>query len=182
MRQRLTFIQPVTFAQRKVNAGPDHLMFALGALAGLLRLVDVVGELSLPWSLYAAMAIASHLRVRRHLVTWPAIGSVALALVSYGVSALFSATVINQLIAQHWRDAGWKIRNTDGHLGEYSSRFLAVDRLGFSEDDLMDAVVRRHLQPELIGSGEFDAPAAPAARPATAGNRATRVSATTQQD
>ena len=83
---------------------------------------------------------------------------------SFGVSAFFSGMLINGLIAQRLRDAGWKIRNTDGQLGEYSSRFLAVDRLGFSEDDLMDAVVRRHLQPELIGGGEFDAPAASAAR------------------
>ncbi|MBK6713906.1 MAG: hypothetical protein IPG57_02065 [Burkholderiales bacterium] len=185
MRQSLTFVHPVTLTSRDVRVGPDHLLVVAGALCGLVRLADAAGGLGLPWFGYAAFAAVAHLRLWRHAASLPVLGSLALATVSFGVSAFFSGMLINGLIAQRLRDAGWKIRNTDGQLGEYSSRFLAVDRLGFSEDDLMDAVVRRHLQPELIGGGEFDAPAASAAptgRPAAAVTRTARLSATAPQD
>ncbi len=185
MRSSLVFVHPATYTQRSVRVGPDHLLLVVGALCGLVRLAEVVGELELPWASYFAVALLAHVRQWRHATSWPMLGSLALAASSYGVSSFVSGILINRLIAQRLRDAGWKIRNTDGQLGEYSSRFLAVDRLGFSEDDLMDAVVRRHLQPELIGGGEFDAPAASAAptgRPAAAGTRTTRLSATAPQD
>lgn len=153
MRQQLTFVHPTTLSAREVTVGPDHLLIALGVLAAGVRGVDLIGELGLPWAGYAAAVLLVHARHWRHGLSWPVLGSVAVALSSFGLSAFFSGAVIHRLVAQHYRDAGWKIRNTDGQLGEYSSRFLAVDRLGFSESDLMDEVVRRHLEPELIGGG-----------------------------
>jgi hypothetical protein len=67
------------------------------------------------------------------------------------------------MVAQRYRHAGWKIRNTDGELGEYSSRFLAVDELGFSESDLMANVVREHLTDGLIDVSDEVTPIAPTA-------------------
>lgn len=153
MRSSLFFVHPVTYTQRAVRVGPDHLLVVVGALCGLVRLVDVVGGLELPWLGYVAVAALAHARQWRHTMTWPVLGSLALAASSFGVSAFVSGILINRLVAQRLRDAGWKIRNTDGQLGEYSSRFLAVDRMGFSESDLMDEVVRRHLSAELVGGG-----------------------------
>lgn len=153
MRSSLVFVHPVTYTQRSVRVGPDHLLLVVGALCGLVRLVDVVGGLELPWAGYLTVALLAHARQWRHATSWPMLGSLALAATSYGVSSFVSGILINRLIAQRLRDAGWKIRNTDGQLGEYSSRFLAVDRMGFSESDLMDEVVRRHLSAELVGGG-----------------------------
>lgn len=153
MRQSLVFVHPVTFATRAVRVGPDHLLLTVGALCALVRLADLVGGLELPWAGYLAAALLAHARQWRHTLSWPVLGSVALAASSFGVSLFVSGILINRLVAQRLRESGWKIRNTDGELGEYSSRFLAVDRMGFSESALMGEVVRRHLSPELVGGG-----------------------------
>jgi hypothetical protein len=166
MRQQLTFVHPTTLSTREVPVGPDHLLIIAGVLAAAVRAVDVLGELDLPWAGYAAAVLLVHARHWRHSLSWPVLGSVAVALSSFGLSAFFSGAVIHRLVAQHYRDAGWKIRNTDGQLGEYSSRFLAMDRLGFNESDLMEAVARRHLDAEYIGGGAVRDDQAPAATPA----------------
>lgn len=158
MRPSLVFVHPVTFTTRQLRVGPDHLLVLVGALCAVARGVDLLGGLGLPWAGYLLVAGLAHLRQWRHIASWPVAGSLALAAVSFGISSFFSGMVINRLVAQRLRDAGWKIRNTDGQLGEYSSRFLAVDRMGFSESDLMDEVVRRHLSPELVGGGALPQP------------------------
>jgi hypothetical protein len=84
--------------------------------------------------------LIAHARLLRHTLTWPMLGSIALAFASFGTSTFFSGMVINQLIAQHWRHAGWKVRNTDGQLGEYSSRYMAIDLMGLDESDLLSVV------------------------------------------
>ena len=137
MKQSITFVHPTRFKRTEVQVGPDHWMIAIGVVAALARLGEVMSGTDLNWPVYAVAAVLAHARHWRHVRSLPVVGSLALALMSFGMSALISGAVINRWIAQSFRDAGWKIRNTDGELGEYSSRFLAVDRLGFHESDLM---------------------------------------------
>jgi hypothetical protein len=142
MKQTITFVHPQFFKRIEVQVGPDHLLMVAGGLAALVRLGEVMSGVSFGWQWYAVATVVAHLRLWRNAGTWPVLGSIALALMSSGMAMLISGTVLNRLIAQRYRDGGWKIRNTDGELGEYSSRFLAVDHLGFRESDLMGAEAR----------------------------------------
>ncbi len=137
MKQSITFVHPATLQRQEVRVGPDHLLMAAGAVAALTRLGEVMSGVSVPWHWYAIGAVVAHLGHVRHLLTLPVAASVALSLMSSGMSNLIGGAILNRWIAQSFRDGGWKIRNTDGELGEYSSRFLAVDKLGFHESDLM---------------------------------------------
>ncbi|MFM2055612.1 MAG: hypothetical protein RL456_3649 [Pseudomonadota bacterium] len=180
MKQSITFVHPHLYNRTDVRVGPDHLLMLVGVMAGLVRLADAAGGLQFGWGWYAAAGVLAHARQVRHLRTWPVLASVLLAAMSFGMSGLLTGIVINRMVAQRYRDAGWKIRNTDGEIGEYSSRFLAVDRLGFHESDLMEEVVRTHLDVGLIGSDapEAPAPASSPARPALARVRTAKPTAT----
>lgn len=155
MKQVLTFIHPTLFNRREVRVGPDHLLVLAGlAVIGLKSFEWLSGEHIAGWPWYAGAAVLAHARLWRLALTPPVLGSIVVALMSWGMSMLVSGLVVNRLVAQHYRASGWKIRNVDGELGEYSSRFLAVDQLGFRESDLMDSVVRTHLNVSLIGDDE----------------------------
>lgn len=137
MKQSITFVHPATLQRQEVRVGPDHLMVAAGAVAALTRLGEVMSGMAVPWHWYALGATMAHVAHLRHVLTLPVAASLALSLMSFGMSNLIGGAILNRWIAQAFRDGGWKIRNTDGELGEYSSRFLAVDKLGFHESDLM---------------------------------------------
>lgn len=139
MKQSITFVHPATLLRQEVRVGPDHLLMAAGAVAALTRLGEFMSGTSVPWHWYALGAVVAHLGHLRHVFTLPVAASMALSLMSFGMSNLIGGAILNRWIAQAFRDGGWKIRNTDGELGEYSSRFLAVDKLGFHESDLMGA-------------------------------------------
>lgn len=156
MKKSITFVNPRLYGRVDVRVGPDPLLMVGGAVAAGVQLWSVLTGEAVPWPWWAAASVLAHVRLRRHTLTLPVVGSVALALMSSGMSMLISALVVNKMVAQRYRHAGWKIRNTDGELGEYSSRFLAVDQLGFSESDLMANVVRDHLKTGVIDvSDEF---------------------------
>jgi hypothetical protein len=161
MKKSITFVNPRLYRRVDVRVGPDPLLMAGGAVAVGVQLWSVLTGEVVPWPWWAAMSVLAHARLRRHTLTLPVVGSVALALMSSGMSMLISALVVNKMVAQRYRHAGWKIRNTDGELGEYSSRFLAVDELGFSESDLMANVVRDHLTDGLIDVSDEVTPIAP---------------------
>jgi hypothetical protein len=144
MSTAITFVNTRTGSRVDVRVGPDPLMLLAGLAAAVMLGVDWAGGPSLGWPWYAGATALVHARLYRHALTLPAWGSLALGLMSSGMSMLITGVVIHRMIAQRYRDAGWKIRNTDGELGEYSSRFLAIDRLGFSDSDLL-ATVRHQL-------------------------------------
>lgn len=161
MKKSITFVNPRLYRRVDVRVGPDPLLMVGGAVAVGVQLWSVLTGEVVPWPWWAAMSVLAHARLRRHTLTLPVVGSVALALMSSGMSMLISALVVNKMVAQRYRHAGWKIRNTDGELGEYSSRFLAVDQLGFSESDLMANVVRNHLKDGVIDMSDEVTPIAP---------------------
>lgn len=161
MKKSITFVNPRLYRRVDVRVGPDPLLMAGGAVAVGVQLWSVLTGEVVPWPWWAATSVLAHARLRRHTLTLPVVGSVALALMSSGMSMLISALVVNKMVAQRYRHAGWKIRNTDGELGEYSSRFLAVDQLGFSESDLMANVVRNHLKDGVIDVSDEVTPIAP---------------------
>jgi len=177
MKQNLTFVHPHHHKRVDVHVGPDHLLMLTGTLTALVRLGEVMSSTPVGWQWYGAAALLAHVRLWRHAGTWPVLGSIALALMSSGMAMLISGTVINRLVAQRYRDGGWKIRNIDGELGEYSSRFLAVDHLGFRESDLMGAEAReqqgRVVMPSHDMAGAAASPAAPTPRPRAAAPKRT---------
>jgi cytosine/uracil/thiamine/allantoin permease len=136
MKKNLTFINPRTYSHTEVRVGIDHLQLLAGVVAVFVKLYGVMSSepLSQVWVL--GFIVMAHLRLGRHAMTLPVLGSMVLALMSFGMSLVISSTLINKLVAQHYRDAGWKIRNQDGGIGEYSSRFLALHELGFNDSDM----------------------------------------------
>ncbi|MEX8517790.1 MAG: hypothetical protein AB3X44_04610 [Leptothrix sp. (in: b-proteobacteria)] len=146
-------MNPTTFSSTDVQVGPDHLLVLTGIAAVVARALVMMSDESLPFAWIVAGVLIGHVQLWRHTLTLPAVGSFLLALMSFGMSPLISGLVINKMIAERYRDAGWKIRNMDGELGEYSSRFLAVEHLGFRESDLMASVVRTHLD---LGQDDHD--------------------------
>jgi hypothetical protein len=139
MKRNLIFLNPRTFSKTHVRVGIDHVQLLAGVLAAFAKLYMLmsVEPMSMLW-IFGLIAVA-HLRFWRHAFTLPVIASAALALMSFGLSMVISALIINKMVAQHYRDAGWKIRNRNGVLGEYSSRFLAVHELGFSDSDMTES-------------------------------------------
>lgn len=136
MKRTLTFVNPTTLSRMDVRVGPDHWLILAGILAVIARLYSLMGGESLPYLWTVVGVLVAHLGVSRHVLTLPVLGSVVLGLMSFGMSMLISGLILNKLVAQSYRAAGWKIRDTEGGLGEYSSRFLAVHELGFSESDM----------------------------------------------
>lgn len=161
MKKSITFVNPRLYRRVDVRVGPDPLLFLAGAGVAVVQVWALLSGESVPWAWWAAASVLGHARLWRHTLTLPVVASVALALMSSGMSMLISALAVNKMVAQRYRHAGWKIRNTDGELGEYSSRFLAVDELGFSESDLMANVVRDHLTDGLIDVSDEITPIAP---------------------
>ena len=161
MKKFITFVNPRLYRRVDVRVGPDPLLFLEGASAAMVQVWALLSGESVPWAWWAAASVLGHVRLWRHTLTLPVVASVVLALMSAGMSMLISALAVNKMVAQRYRHAGWKIRNTDGELGEYSSRFLAVDELGFSESDLMANVVRDHLTDGLIDVSDEVTPIAP---------------------
>ena len=164
MKKSITFVNPRLYGRVDVRVGPDPLLAAVGAAAVGLQVWSGLSGEAAPWMWWAAGSVLAHGRLWRHTLTLPVLGSLTLALMSSGMSMLISALAVNKMVAQRYRHAGWKIRNTDGELGEYSSRFLAVDQLGFSESDLMANVVRNHLTDGVIDVSDEVTPISP--RPA----------------
>lgn len=164
MKKSITFVNPRLYGRVDVRVGPDPLLAVVGVAAVGLQVWSGLSGESVPWGWWAAGSVLAHGRLWRHTLTLPVVGSLALALMSSGMSMVISALAVNKMVAQRYRHAGWKIRNTDGELGEYSSRFLAVDQLGFSESDLMANVVRNHLTDGVIDVSDEVTPIAP--RPA----------------
>ncbi|MGR6807481.1 hypothetical protein ACU6VI_14435 [Sphaerotilus natans] len=167
MKKTLTFVHPVLHRHTDVSLGTDAVLVLGGvaaAVAELFVMLDAGGGLS--WPVLGAGIALAHARQWRHLHTWPVVASLALALMSSGLSMLITGWVLNRGIARRYRGAGWKVRDTEGELGEYSSRFLAVDGLGFRESDLVGGVVRRHLRAGLeeAQAGEVLEPVTPQAR------------------
>ncbi len=167
MKKTLTFVHPVLHRHTDVSLGTDAVLVLGGvaaAVAELFVMLDAGGGLS--WPVLGAGIALAHARQWRHLHTWPVAASLALALMSSGLSMLITGWVLNRGIARRYRGAGWKVRDTEGELGEYSSRFLAVDGLGFRESDLIGGVVRRHLRAGLeeAQAGEVLEPVTPQAR------------------
>ena len=163
MKKSLTFVNPHFYRRVEVRVGPDSLLVLAGAAAVAVQVWAALSGEVVPAPLWAGAAVLAHARLWRHTLTLPVASSVALALVSSGMSMLIGGLVVNKMVAQRYRHAGWKIRNTDGELGEYSSRFLAVDELGFSESDLMANVVRTHLKDGVIDVSDELTPIAPVA-------------------
>ncbi|MFM2057789.1 MAG: hypothetical protein RLY71_2174 [Pseudomonadota bacterium] len=137
MRNTIVFVNTVTFSSANVPVGIDHLMICMGLLGALCQGAELLGADALGMGWLMLGVLVGHVRLWRHSLTLSVLGSLLLAVMSAGMSMAVSALVVNKLIAQQYRDAGWKIRNDDGQLGEYSSRFLAIHELGFSEDDLV---------------------------------------------
>ena len=173
MKKSITFVNPRLYRRVDVRVGPDSLLFLAGAGSAVVQGWALLSGESVPWTWWAAACVLGHARLWRHTLTLPVVGSIALALMSSGMSMLISALAVNKMVAQRYRHAGWKIRNTDGELGEYSSRFLAVDELGFSESDLMANVVREHLTDGLIDVSDEVTPIAPVAPTPTRSRRHT---------
>lgn len=161
MKKSITFVNPRLYRRAEVRVGPDPLLMAAGASAVGVHVWALLSGESVPWSWAAGASVLAHAMLWRHTLTLPVLGSIALALMSSGMSMLISGVAVNKMVAQRYRHAGWKIRNTDGELGEYSSRFLAVDELGFSESDLMANVVRNHLKDGVIDVSDEVTPIAP---------------------
>ena len=161
MKKSITFIHPSRYQRVEVRVGPDPLLLLAGAVALSLQAWTALSGEAVPWGWLAGGAVLAHARLWRHALTLPVVASVALALMSGGMSMAITAVVVHKLVAQRYRHAGWKIRNTDGELGEYSSRFLAVHQLGFSEVDLMANVVNRHLRQGVMGLEKGDTPIKP---------------------
>lgn len=136
MKRNLTFVNPTTLTRTDVHVGPDHLLILAGILAVIVRLYSLIGGESWPYLWVVAGVLVAHLGASRHVLTLPVLGSLLLGVMSFGMSMLISGLILNKLVAQSYRTAGWKIRDTEGSLGEYSSRFLAVHELGFSESDM----------------------------------------------
>lgn len=170
MKKSITFIHPRRYQRVEVRVGADPLLLLAGAVALSLQAWTALAGDALPWGWLAGGAVLAHARLWRHALTLPVVASVVLALMSAGMSMVITGMAVNKLVAQRYRHAGWKIRNTDGELGEYSSRFLAVDKLGFDERDLMANVVGRHLDEGLIDVRDDYTPVTPlpASAPATA--------------
>ena len=161
MKKSITFVNPRFYRHVDVRVGPDPLLFLAGVAATAVQIWAMLSGESVPWTWWAAAGVLAHARQWRHTLTLPVIASVVLALMSSGMSMAISALAVNKLVAQRYRHAGWKIRNTDGELGEYSSRFLAVDELGFSESDLMANVVRKHLKDGVLDVRDDYTPVTP---------------------
>lgn len=147
VKKSLVFVNTVTFSTTEVKIGPNHLLIVAGLLAVLARVYTMMSGEAVPYLWVAAAVVAVHWSHWRHAATPPVLISLVVGLVSFGLSLLVSGLIINRMVAQHYRDRGWKIRQQGSELGEYSSRFLAVDELGFKDSDLMESVVRTHLQP-----------------------------------
>lgn len=143
MKRNLRFMNPHTFSSTEVRVGIDHLQLLAGVVAVLAKLYGLMSAEHLSQLWLAGLIAAAHLRLRSHIFTAPVIASLVLALMSFGMSLVISAMVVNKMVAQHYRDRGWKIRNEDGGLGEYSSRFLAVHELGFHESDMTETAALR---------------------------------------
>ena len=141
MKKELNFVNAVTFSNATVRVGPDHLLILVGIIAAAARAYSFMSDEDKPLEWLVSGIVLVHLPLWRHLLTLPVIGSMILALMSSGMSMMISGLVINKMIAQQYRDAGWKIRQVDGELGEYSSRFLAMHEYGFEENDLMAAIM-----------------------------------------
>lgn len=161
MKKTITFIHPDRYQRVEVRVGPDLLLLLVGLGAMLVQAGAALSGEAVPWPWIAGAVALAHLRLWRHAMTVPVLGSLALGLMSSGMGLAISALAVNKLVAQRYRHAGWKIRNTDGELGEYSSRFLAVDRLGFSEEDLMANVVNTHLRQGVMELESEDTPIRP---------------------
>ena len=164
MKKTLTFVHPERRRRTTVHVGPD-LVLVLGGLAAAVAELAVQLDPELPrlgWTVLVPAIALAHARQWRHLRTWPVLASLLLALMSSGMSMLVTGWVLDRWVARRYRDARWKVRDTEGELGEYSSRFLAVDELGFRESDMIGGVVRRHLREGLEGV-VVDAPPRPAA-------------------
>lgn len=136
MNRHLTFLNPRTYSSTDIRIGIDHLQVLAGLMAVGLQFYGLMSGEPLPQLWVLGLIAAAHLRAWRHAWTMPMIGSFIVALMSLGMSLLISGMVINKMVAQHYRDAGWKVRNKDGGIGEYSSRFLALNELGFSDNDM----------------------------------------------
>ncbi|MFM2348702.1 MAG: hypothetical protein RL654_3455 [Pseudomonadota bacterium] len=178
MKKTLTFVHPVLHRHTDVSLGADAVLVLGGvaaAVAELFVLLDAGRGGGLSWPVLGAGIVLAHARQWRHLHTWPVAASLALALMSAGLSMLITGWVLNRGIARRYRGAGWKVRDTEGELGEYSSRFLAVDGLGFRESDLIGGVVRRHLRAglEKAAVGEVLEPVMPPVRRRRSGRTAT---------
>ena len=180
MKKTLTFVHPVLHRHTDVSLGTDAVLVLGGvaaAVAELFAMLDAGGGGSgLSWPVLGAGIALAHARQWRHLRTWPVVASLALALMSSGLSMLITGWVLNRGIARRYRGAGWKVRDTEGELGEYSSRFLAVDGLGFRESDLIGGVVRRHLK---AGLEPADMPVGEVLEPVTSPARRRRRSSRT---
>ncbi|MDZ7856458.1 hypothetical protein [Sphaerotilus sp.] len=161
MKKSITFIHPSRYQRVEVRVGPDPLLLLAGAVALSLHAWAALWGETVHWGWLAGGAVLAHARLWRHALTLPMAASVTLALMSGGMSMAITAVAVNKLVAQRYRHAGWKIRNTDGELGEYSSRFLAVDKLGFHERDLMANVVGKHLDEGLIDVRDDYTPVTP---------------------
>lgn len=144
MNSQLTFVNSRTYTSTQVRVGIDHLQVAAGLAAVALKTYALMSgdDVSALW--VVGLISLGHARMWRHLLTFPALGSVVLALMSFGMSMLVSGMVIRKMVAQHYRDAGWKVRNQDGGIGEYSSRFLAMNELGFHESDMTESAALQH--------------------------------------
>lgn len=149
MKKSLVFVNTTTFSTTEVKIGPNHLLIVAGLLAVMARVYTLMSGEAVPYLWVAAAVVAVHWNHWRHALTPPVLISLVVGLVSFGLSLLVSGLIINRLVAQHYRDRGWKIRQQGGELGEYSSRFLAVDELGFKDSDLLETVVRTHLRPMM---------------------------------
>ena len=161
MKKTITFVNTTTFSSTDVDVGPEHLLVLAGTVAVIARVFFMMGDEHIEFAWFGAAVLVAHARLWRHALTLPVLASCLLGLVSFGISMLISGLILNKMIAERYRDAGWKIRNMDGELGEYSSRFLAVHELGFKESDLMASVVRTH----LLDVGWRDDETPPAAAP-----------------
>jgi hypothetical protein len=161
MKKSITFVNPRLCRRVQVRVGPDPLLLLAGVAAVMVQVWALFSGESVPWTWWAVAGVLAHARLWRHALTLPVVASIALALMSAGMSMAISALAVNKMVAQRYRHAGWKIRNTDGELGEYSSRFLAMDELGFSESDLMANVVRDHLTDGIVDASDEVTPITP---------------------
>ena len=110
MKTAVTFVNTRTGSRADVRVGPDPLMLLAGLAAAVMLGVDWAGGPALAWPWYAGATVLVHARLRHHWLTLPTWGSLALGLMSSGMSMLITGVVVHRLIAQRYRDAGWKIR------------------------------------------------------------------------
>lgn len=159
IRKTVEFINPVTYEKRRVDVGLRAGMLFGGFTFAAVRIGDIVLsglnsidglpfqsvintfslDMSHPWWWLFFAVVMAHLRVLHHIHKTPIalVTSIVLGFCSYGISIIFSAMLIQKFIAEEYRERGWKVSNADGSFGEYSSRFLAIDELGFDKSDII---------------------------------------------